>query len=324
MIASGSAGRRAWLLIPLLALGPAAAAAGPHIARPPAELEQELAFEPMQIVSAAITRPKARGDITLRVEASFSGEPPYRIKLRRAEPGAETFNNRPRYELAAYELQKLLLDPDEFVVPPTVLRMIPVGQLRPFAPSARSTFEGSDDVLVVLQYWLQDVVTVPDVFDAGRFETDAAYARHLAQLNMLTFLMEHGDSNAGNFLISGSATGNSVYSVDNGVAFGSEEANLGAVWRGLRVDRLPADTVERLRQIRRDDLRDRLAVLAQWELRDGRYVPVSPGENLRSLSGVRTRRGVVQLGLTSREIFQLWRRIQHLRRDLNDGDIKTF
>jgi hypothetical protein len=313
-----------WLLISLLTPGPAAAAAGPHVTRPPAELEQELAREPMQIVSGAISRPKAKGDITLQVVASFSGEPPYRIKLRRAEPGAETFNNRPRYELAAYELQKLLLDPAEFVIPPTVLRMIPVGELRPYAPGARSTFEGSDDVLVVLQYWLQDVMAVADVYDAGRFATDAVYARHIAQLNILTFLMEHGDSNAGNFLISSSDEGASVYSVDNGIAFGSEEGSRGALWRRIRVDRLPADTVGRLRQIRREDLRARLAVLAQWELRDGHYVVVAPGNNLRSQAGVRTRRGVVQLGLTSREIFQVWRRLRHLLRDLNDGDIKTF
>jgi hypothetical protein len=67
-----------------------------NLPRPADELERELATEPFGIVTAEISRPKAKGDITLKAELSFSGEPPYRVKLRRAEPGAEDFNNRPR------------------------------------------------------------------------------------------------------------------------------------------------------------------------------------------------------------------------------------
>src|SRR3954465_712702 len=100
-------------------LQPAAFAQDRNILLPAGELERILASEPMRIVSASISRPKAEADITLKSEVAFGARAPMRVKVRRAEPGADTFNNRPRYELAAYELQKLLLDPAEYVVPPT-------------------------------------------------------------------------------------------------------------------------------------------------------------------------------------------------------------
>jgi len=312
----------ALLLLPVA--HPAAAAANPNITRPPAEIERELAEQPMRIVAAAISRPKAKGDITLRVEASFADRPPYRIKLRRAEPGADEFNNCPRYDSAAYELQKLFLDADEYVVPPTVLRMLPLEQLQPHAPAASPTFTQSDDVLVVLQYWLQEVTLVEDAYDPARFADDRVYARHVGQLNILTYLIEHRDSNLGNFLISTAERGPRVFSVDNGVAFEAEESERGELWKDLRVNQLPADAIERLRQVDKAALRSRLAVLGQWELRDGHYVRVPSGHNLAPHSGVRIRGRVVQMGLTAHEILSLSYRLEQLLKEVNHGHIRTF
>jgi hypothetical protein len=160
-----------------------------NIPLPADEIERQLTTEPFTITTAEISRPKAKGDITLKAEVSFSGNPPYRLKLRRAEPGAEDFNNRPRYDLAAYALQGLFLDPPEYVVPPTALRFVPVEQLLPYAKEARPTFRGSDEVLVVLQYWLHEVKVIADVYDAERFAADAVYARHIGQMNILTALI---------------------------------------------------------------------------------------------------------------------------------------
>ena len=103
--------------------GSAAAAQNLNVQLPVPTLERQLSVEHFEIVSAEISRPKAKGDITLKAEVAFAGAAPYRVKLRKAEPGAEDFNNRPRYDLAAYELQKLFLDPAEYVVPPTSLRI---------------------------------------------------------------------------------------------------------------------------------------------------------------------------------------------------------
>ena len=301
-----------------------AAAQDLNIPRPADELEREISTEPFRITTAEISRPKAKGDITLKAELSFSGEPPYRVKLRRAEPGAEDFNNRPRYDLAAYDLQKLFLDPPEYVVPPTALRMVPVAELLPYAPETRPTFKGSDEVLVVLQYWLQEVKVIADVYDPARFAADAAYARHVGQLNVLTWLIEHGDSNVGNFLISRAEEGARVFSIDNGVAFAFNESDRGRLWRALRVDRLPADTVERLRGVTEDELHRRLGALAEWRLQDGRWIAATPGENLGAARGVRASKETVQLGLTKSEIGQVWRQLQRLLKDVDSGKITTF
>jgi len=301
-----------------------AAAQDLNIPRPADELEREISTEPFRITTAEISRPKAKGDITLKAELSFSGEPPYRVKLRRAEPGAEDFNNRPRYDLAAYELQKLFLDPAEYVVPPTALRMVPVAELLPYAPEARPTFKGSDEVLVVLQYWLQEVKVIADVYDPARFAADAAYARHIGQLNVLSWLIEHGDSNVGNFLISRAEEGARVFSIDNGVAFAFNESDRGRLWRALRVDRLPADTVERLQAVTEDELHRRLGALAEWRLQDGRWIAATPGENLGAARGVRASKETVQLGLTKSEIGQVWRQLQRLLKDVDSGKITTF
>ena len=301
-----------------------ASAGDVNIPLPADEIERQLATEPFTISSAEISRPKAKGDITLKAEVSFSGNPPYRVKLRRAEPGAEDFNNRPRYDLAAYELQKLFLDPPEYVVPPTALRFVPVGQLLPYAQEARPTFRGSDEVLVVLQYWLHEVKVIADVYDAERFATDAVYARHIGQMNILTALIEHGDSNVGNFLISRAEEGPRVFSIDNGVAFAFNESDRSDLWRKLRVDRLPADAIARLRAIDDRVLDDRLGVLAQWHLEGGRWVAEPRGPNLGPSRGVRQKDGRVQLGLTNAEIARVRRVLRRLLQDVEDGKVSTF
>jgi hypothetical protein len=177
---------------------------------------------------------------------------------------------------------------------------------------------------VVLQYWLQEVRVIEDVYDAQRFAADAVYARHIGQLNVFTLLIAHGDSNVGNFLISRAESGARVFSIDNGVAFAFNESDRGQLWKFMRVDRLPQDTVERLRRITAAELERRLGVLAQWRLEDGRWVATPPGANLGSGRGVRVKDGVVQLGLTKSEIADVWRRLARLLKDVDAGRIGTF
>ena len=295
-----------------------------NIPEPVDVIERQLTSEPFRIVAAEISRPKAKGDITLKAEVAFGERPPYRVKLRKSEPGAEEFNNRPRYDLAAYELQKTFLDPAEYVVPPTALRMIPLADFEQYSPGVKPTFKGSDEVLGVLQYWLHEVKVIADVYDAGRFAADAAYARHIGQLNILTYLIEHGDSNVGNFLISRADAGPRVFSIDNGVAFAYNESDRGHLWRSLRVDRLPADAVERLRGTTEPELHRRLGVLAQWRLENGRWQPMPPGENLSPQRGVRQGDGIVQMGLRRSEIEQVHRQITRLLKQVDSGRVTTF
>jgi hypothetical protein len=305
----------------LLGLAVAATAQDANITQPVAELEKLLAAEPMVITSAEISRPKAKGDITLRAEVSFGGAPPLTVKLRKAEPGAEEFNNVPRYDLAAYELQKLFLDPAEYVVPPTALRMVPLADFAKYSPGIKRTFPGAEQVLGVVQYWLSDIKVIEDVFNPTRFAADPVYARHIGQLNVLTYLVEHRDSNAGNFLIGKAELGPRVFSIDHGVAFGSEDSDRGEAWKVMRVQRLPADTVERLRKITPQLLEQRLGVLAQWKLQGGLYVPVAPGANLSAMRGVRKEGDDLQMGLTSTEIKAIERLLEKLLKRIDAGEI---
>jgi hypothetical protein len=300
---------------------PTATAQDLNIPRPVDELERELATAPLKIVAAKISRPNAKGDITLKAEVSFGGQPPYRVKLRRAEPGAEKFNNRPRYDLAAYELQKLFLEPDEYVVPPTALRTVPLAELLPYAPGAEATFAGPDEVFVVLQYWLHEVSAIEDVYDAQRFEADFPYARNIGQLNVFTLLIAHGDSNAGNFLISKAASGARVFSIDNGVAFAFNVSDRGQLWKPIRVGRIPSETVMRLRGITKDDLERRLGVVGQWRPENGRWIAMPPGANFNAGLGVRSEGNVVQMGLTRKEIADVWLRLTQLLKDVDAGKI---
>jgi hypothetical protein len=307
----------------LLGLVATASAQDANIKQPIPELERLLAAEPLVIEKAEISRPNAKGDITLKADVSFGGAPPLRVKLRRADPGANSFNNVPRYDLAAYELQKLFLDPAEYVVPPTALRMVPLADFAKYVPGVAQTFSAADQVLAVAQYWLSDIQVVADVYDPARFATDPIYARHIGQLNVLTYLIRHRDSNIGNFLIGKAEVGARVFSIDHGVAFASEDSDRGELWKDMRVNRLPADTVERLRQVTPQLLTDRLGVLAQWHLEGRSYVPVAIGKNLSESRGVRRIGNDLQMGLNKSEIRELHRLLSRLLGRVDRGEITT-
>ena len=313
------------LFATLLLLAPLtnAAAQDANIKQPVADLEQLLAAEPLVITHAEISRPNAKGDITLRADVSFGGAPPLRVKLRKAEPGANSFNNVPRYDIAAYELQKLFLDPAEYVVPPTALRMVPLADFAKYSPGVARTFLTADQVLAVVQYWLSDITVVADVYSPERFAADPVYARHIGQLNVLTYLIRHRDSNLGNFLLGKAEVGPRVFSIDHGVAFASEESDRGDAWKDMRVNRLPADTVERLRQITPELLTDQLGVLAQWKLEGRSYVPVASGTNFSKNSGVRRKGNELQMGLTNSEIKAVHRLLTKLLESIDNGKISV-
>ncbi len=237
--------------------------------------------------------------------------------------GMGVFNNRPRYEIAAYEIQKLFLDESEYVVPPTVARCVSVEWYRANFPRAHETFKNKGSVLVVLQYWLQNV-TARDVWKKGRFETDTTYARHFANLNLFTYLIRHSDSNSGNVLIS-KINSPRLFAVDNGVAFSRrEESDRGTKWRNLRVKRLPRRTVERLRTLTREELELHLSVVAQLRLVGDQLVAVAPTEPLDRNRGMRNRDDVVQLGLTKHEIGHIWDRMRKVLKKVDDGKVTLF
>lgn len=284
-------------------------------------IEHRLAHGVLEVADRRDTR--FEGDRTQRVMLGYPDSSIMLVKMARAAPGGEAFNNVPRYEVAAYLLQKLFLDEQDYVVPPTVARMVPLEWYRTMDGSATPTFSGTDQVMLVLQYWLSRV-TSRDVYDRRRIQSDTSYARHLGNLNVLTYLIRHADSNQGNVIISEDSVVPRMFTVDNGVAFASPESDRGTDWREMRVNRLPLSTAERLRQITRDDLVRVLGTVAEWERRDGTYVPVDPRPSISGNRGVRRSGDSLQIGLTNREISGVHGRLQRLVRQIESGRITVF
>lgn len=311
----------ATLSVSMVAAAPAGAQDG-NIMAPAADLEAQLRSMPFEIIDLRGSR--GEGDRTQRVALEFEDGAVHLAKLALAPEGGEEFNNRPRYEIAAYEFQKMFLDEPDYVVPPTVVRAFPLEWIRETVdPEAKPTFRDTESVLCVLQYWLFSV-TEEKVFNEKRMKSDPAYARHLAHANLFSHLVAHRDANVGNFLVSTIEANPRIFGVDNGHAFGLEETDKGDFWRRLRVDRVPAGAVERLRAIQREDLERELGVIAQFEVVDDQLVPVEPTENLNDREGTRVKDGVVQLGLASDEIVRLHDRIRYLVGQVDRGELETM
>ncbi len=264
------------------------------------------------------------GDRTSRVALNFGNDAMLVVKWAPAAQGGEAYNNSPRYEAAAYELQKLFLDRHEIVVPPTVLRAFPLTWYRTLDPRAHATFLDTESVLVALQYWLFNV-TPDDYWDPDRVDTDTAYARGIGNFNIFTYLARQSDDNQGNFLISGDSAACRVYSVDNGVAFASQASDRGANWRRIRIKRLPRATIDRLRALTEDSLTARLETVAEFRVApDGTLESVDPGPNISPDRGIRRAENRIQLGLTRGEIHGVWRRVEGLLRDVDRGRYELF
>jgi hypothetical protein len=293
-----------------------------NITMPAARIETLLRDSAFRPVAAQGSRFK--GDRTEHVLLAFNDSTAIEVKWAVAPRGGEEFNNQPRYEAAAYELQKLFLDERDYVVPPTVLRMVPQSV---FASSpglkGEPTFEGGQSVLVALQYWTAGV-TPDDVFNPKRADRDSLYARHLGDLNILTYLIRHRDANKGNMLLSADTANPRLFAVDNGVAFNSPPSNRGTDWQFMRVKRVSARTADRLRGITDSSLTAALAVVAQFERRGDDYIATALGPNLDSGEGVRRNGATLQFGLTSMEIDGVGDRLKQLLKEIDKGKIKTF
>lgn len=237
-------------------------------------------------------------------------------------------NNSPRKEIAAYEIQSLVLDREDWVVPDTLIHCVPVEDSHD--PSVVPTMKDSRCVLGVVSLWLKDVHLDLPLLDEERFGRDYAYAYFLSNLNLFTYLIKHHDGRVGNFLVSKDDARRQVFSIDNGVGFGDSFNGLWynwfvANWNSLRVPALRKESIDRLRTLREEDVVATLGVVAQLARNeDGIYVNVPPGENLDPDDGVRIEGDTIQFGLTEGEIDDVWERIEDLIEDVDDGDIAVF
>jgi hypothetical protein len=277
------------------------------------------------IASGGTSRPNT---IYLRVPGDDAGETlVVKGKWAKAPTGGDGFNNSPRREIAAYQIQSLFLEADQFVVPLTVGRCIPLERhVREIGP-AQETFPGTSCVYGAFAYWLQDV-TDEDARDFERAERDPAYREALARLNLFTYVIGHRDSRDGNFLVSKDPARPRALSIDNDLAFKGfkNPFTYGPFmrdWSKLQVDALPRGDVERLRQVTRADL-DLMLVVEQYEVVDGLLVSVPPGPPLSDRGGIHFDGRIFQLGLDREEVDAIERRIQKLLERVDAGQIDTF
>jgi hypothetical protein len=250
-----------------------------------------------------------------------------RAKWKPAPHGGEALNNTPRKELAAYQVQKLFLDPDEYVVPPSVGRCIPSEFHAMQVGGDGKTFDGTDCVFGVLTYWVENL-TDDGVLDKRRFRRDEAYRRTVANMNLLTYLIDHRDTRRANFMISKDDEHPRAMVVDNGLAFSGMRNPIASFlpkkdWSRVIVPALPRDQIERLRRITRADL-DKLSVVEQLVIDGGQIDDVTPGAPFDPHRGVRRAGNVIQIGLTTAEIDHIEKRLKELLERVDKGEVTLF
>ena len=220
------------------------------------------------------------------------GERSVTFRVRWRAQSSAGLINEPRKELAADAVQRLFLDDDELVVPPTAAYCLPLADYRRFAPNEKANFAGIDCVLGFVTYWLEGVTTVSSarqdgwlserngsgLWDRQLFADDLVYRASVANCNVLMHVIHHGDAHNEQLLLERTPRGLRSYVVDNSIAFRSIKNPLlllGEDWSELQVPWLPPSTIARLKAVTASDW-ERLVTVQQLELRDGRLVPLGP------------------------------------------------
>lgn len=238
------------------------------------------------------------------------------------EKSADGWNNSPRKELAAYEIQRWIVDENDFIVPTLAPYCIPMDAYKSISKTAKPNLPKISCELGLIAIWIDDVTAPKKFWDAKRFAKDPLYARYMADFNLLTYLLDHRDGRQGNLLLSTDPADPRVFAVDNGIAFDPFPWNfLVSNWDEIRVPWLRRETVERLRNIKKSQIED-LEIVAELEAdADGRLRPVQPSRNFDddTKAGVRRRGNRVQFGLTEDEIEKLEDRIETLLKRVDSG-----
>lgn len=244
------------------------------------------------------------------------------------------FPPRSRREIASYRLQKLFLEPKDYVVPVTVAVCIPAADLARIGLNLEPQEAKLNCVFGSMAVWLKNVEIVANFLDRERFERsatgqeDRGYARAYANLNIFTYLIRHSDGRKGNFLVSTVPDKPHIFSIDNSLAYeglGNPRPFI-PHWSKLKVDKLPRDTVERLRGITQDQLFRELGVVYEFSFNeDGRIVHTIPfSANLNPQAGLRRQGHTRQIGLSNREISKIAERLRKLLERVERGDIQRF
>ncbi|MCZ6875156.1 MAG: hypothetical protein O7G88_16805 [bacterium] len=299
---------------------------------PLGEIEEKFLLQPFDILAAKATSGGSTSAVQLKIQ--YRDCTVVKIKWRASPRDARRYNNDPRREIASYRFQKLFLEPDDYVVPVTESICIPSVDLMHIGLNLTPQLPEIKCVFGPAAIWLRNVEVVGNFLDRERFERSATgqeergYARAFANLNIFTYLISHRDGRKGNFLVSRVARTPHIFSIDNSLAY----AGIGNPrpfiphWSRLKVDKLPRETVARLRAISSNALYRQLGVVAEAHVTaDGevkRAASFSP--NLNPHKGYRRQDHVRQIGLTNREISKIENRLLKLLQRVDSGEIQLF
>jgi hypothetical protein len=306
--------------------------------RPAAEVEA-LLRDPRLEIRASRPTPSGRQNARILTLVAAQRRQPVRFRAKwRALSTAHGLND-PRKELATHGVQKLFLDERELVFPPTTGRCFELAAYRrAVTPDEQASLPGTECVYGTLSYWLEGAhaarearllgwLEAPGLFDEKLFYENSTYRRTIADVNLLSHLVDHGDTHSGQFLLTGFRHRPHVYVVDTTIAF-SAYRNPTLLprddWSSIQVPALSARSVARLRGLSRQKVA-RLATIEQYEIRNGQLLPTAitrPAS--RADAGLRRVANVVQVGLTERELDSLWRRIQGVLARVDRGETRTF
>jgi hypothetical protein len=289
----------------------------------PIELEHHLEKEQFTILEVK----GAGGGVTgaSKLKIALPGVPEVKVKWKAVpQKSLDGWNNSPRKELASYEVQKWFLDENDYVVPTAAPYCIPLDAYKSISPEPIPSIKGSSCVLGIVALWLSDVDAPVRFWNPERFQSDALFARNMADFNLLTYLVDHRDGRQGNLLVSTDAADPRVFAVDNGISFEGFPWNFFVTnWNKIRVPWLNRKSVDRLRSVDKAKL-DRLGTIVELASdKDGVLHVVPSGPNMNPKKGVRQNAGRVQFGLSSKEIRELDERRRELLDDVDKGRMKV-
>lgn len=242
------------------------------------------------------------------------------------DEGLENFDNSISRNLATYQIQKLFLDPEDYVIPTSMAFCVPSeAYTQNMGLKATPQIEGSDCVLGNLSVWMLDVRVPEVIFEEQHFLTDPNYAYFLSNLNILAYLVEHRDGRSGNILASKDNYRPQLFIIDNDTTFGINPYNpFARNWNIIRVPALRKETIDRLRKVKRTDL-DFLGVAAQLDKgSDNVFRNAVPGKNLAPKKSVRIFKDTVQFGLSKEQLDDVWKRLEQLIKKVDSGEIPVF
>jgi hypothetical protein len=301
----------------------------------PQFLERCLSSERFEVLHATRPRGGTQGAKVLTIRCEADGKTSVlRAKWRDA---VQSFVNEPRRELVAYELQKLFLKPQQFVVPPVVARCLPASVYEEYIDSKeKRVHEATGCRLGFLSFWLNDVRLSSDfaqatsdgqrLFIADRFDSDRLYARKLARLNLVAVLIEHGDSHPGQFLAAEEPF--RIFSVDHSISLSLIENPMVLLredWSELIVPALPEALAARVAALSPEDVQ-RVAIVARLRAA-GRGLVQVEGSGSAVVDSrkkyVPTKNGLL-VGTTTAERAVIARQIAKVQSALSRGVLSTW